>query len=148
MFKKIFCPIDGSETTSHCLEMATTLAKENNANLMFLHVVDDFYPLLDGLEMANIVEIEKELKRKGQRLLKDAQEKAAQEGVTSETKLVEILGKSIANVIVEEAKTWGADLIVIATHGRRGLNRLMLGSSTEVVVRISPIPVLTTRHPE
>ena len=79
-------------------------------------------------------------------MLVAALEKASSEGIKAESKLIEILNKKISNVIIEEAVKWEADLIVIGTHGRRGINHLMLGSDTEAVVRASPIPVLTIRN--
>ena len=146
MFNKIFCPIDGSETSSHCLTEAIKIAKAHRSRLMILHIVDDFYPFLDGLEIANLAEIEKELRKNGEKLLKKAAERASSEGIKTESKLVEVLSKKIPTVLLEEADKWGADLIIIGTHGRRGINHLMLGSNTENLIRISSIPVLTIRH--
>jgi len=64
MFNKIFCPIDGSQTSIHCLAEAIKIAKAHHSHLMIFHIVDDFYPFLDGLEIANLAEIEKELRKK------------------------------------------------------------------------------------
>jgi nucleotide-binding universal stress UspA family protein len=50
--------------------------------------------------------------------------------------------------VIEQAKAWGADLIVIGTHGRRGVGRLLLGSDAEQIVRMAPVPVLLVRAPE
>lgn len=54
----------------------------------------------------------------------------------------------MSRIIVDGAKQWGADLIVVGTHGRRGLNRLLLGSGAERVLRETPVPVLLVRHPD
>lgn len=64
-----------------------------------------------------------------------------------ETRLIEIntLGHSIPEMIAEDAETWPADLIVICTHGRRGLSHLFLGSVAERVVRVATKPVLLIR---
>ena len=59
-----------------------------------------------------------------------------------ETKLVEDFSGRVANAIVDQAKRWRADVIVMGTHGRRGLNRVFLGSDAELVARYSPVPVL------
>ena len=62
-----------------------------------------------------------------------------------ETTLVEARGRRVADVIVAQAKKWKADVIVIGTHGREGLARVVLGSDAELVVRESPVPVLLVR---
>ena len=66
-------------------------------------------------------------------------------GATVETALLEASGERIASVIEGEARHWQADLIVIGTHGRSGLSRLLLGSVAEGVARSAPVPVLLVR---
>jgi nucleotide-binding universal stress UspA family protein len=63
----------------------------------------------------------------------------------SETELLETEGKRVASVIDDDAKRWPADLIVIGTHGRSGISRLLLGSVAEGVVRGASVPVLLVR---
>jgi len=63
----------------------------------------------------------------------------------AEASTFETVGGRVAEVIVREAKKWKADLIVMGTHGRRGFNRMVLGSDAESVLRDSPIPVLMVR---
>ena len=67
---------------------------------------------------------------------------------TVDTALVERSTARISERIVEHAKSWGAELIVIGTHGRRGVGRILLGSDAEQTVRIAPVPVLLVRAPE
>ena len=62
-----------------------------------------------------------------------------------ESVLVESITRPVADVIVREARKWKADLIVIGTHGRRGLRRVVMGSDAEQVVRSAPAPVLLIR---
>ncbi len=62
-----------------------------------------------------------------------------------EASLIETAGRRVPGAIVEEARRWGADLIVVGTHGRRGLDRLLLGSVAEGVARMSPVSVLLVR---
>ena len=62
--------------------------------------------------------------------------------------LYENLEKTVQQRVIAEATTWNADLIVIGTHGRRGVRRLVLGSSAEGILRSSPVPVLLVRSPE
>jgi nucleotide-binding universal stress UspA family protein len=81
------------------------------------------------------------------RILAKAETVARDAGVKAETKLIESTpgGARIASIIAAEAKAWPADLIVIGTHGRRGMDHLMMGSVAENVVRVSPVPVLLIR---
>ena len=74
-------------------------------------------------------------------------EQANAQGVTAETSLHDLRGGRVADAIVEEARQSRCDLIVIGTHGRRGVARAMLGSDAENVVRSSPVPVLLVRAP-
>jgi nucleotide-binding universal stress UspA family protein len=145
MFKKIFCPIDGSPTSEYCLTQAIELAQSIKSEVFILHIIDDFVPFLDNLELSNMDEVEQQIRLKGKKLLDTCVKRVEAEGLVAQSKLVEIMSKNIPTVIVEEAQAWGADLIMIGTHGRRGLNHFLMGSNTEVVVRISPIPVLTIR---
>jgi nucleotide-binding universal stress UspA family protein len=80
----------------------------------------------------------------------NAKARAARDGVKAETKLTEIrsfgsLVNRVPDVIVQEARRWRADLIVIGTHGRRGLSKLLLGSVADGVVRTSATSVLLIR---
>jgi nucleotide-binding universal stress UspA family protein len=59
--------------------------------------------------------------------------------------MLEYVGGRAADLILEDAKKWSADLIVMGTHGRRGVRRLVLGSDAEQILRLSPVPVLMVR---
>jgi nucleotide-binding universal stress UspA family protein len=89
--------------------------------------------------------LRKDLRERGEQILKDAAGIARQQGVELETKLVETPGGSVGAMIVEHAENWPADLIVLGTHGRRGIRRLVMGSDAEYVVRTTPVPVLLVR---
>ena len=68
-------------------------------------------------------------------------------GIKVEPVLLETVGRRVADLIIKQAKKWRADVIVLGTHGRRGLSRLVMGSDAEVVLRETPIPVLLVRSP-
>jgi nucleotide-binding universal stress UspA family protein len=68
--------------------------------------------------------------------------------VAAETRLVEARTERVADTIVQEARDAGCDLVVMGTHGRRGFNRVLMGSDAEIVLRHCPLPVLLVRHPE
>jgi nucleotide-binding universal stress UspA family protein len=67
------------------------------------------------------------------------------EGIEAETRVIKAVATRPADAILEQVHEWRADLIVMGTHGRRGIHRLYLGSDTERIVRNSPVPVLLVR---
>lgn len=149
MYKNILCPIDGSSTSKRGMTEAISLAKDMDANLRFIHVVDGSisYWILDPAGAYDMAALIGSLREYGQGVLEDAKETAKASGVTAETKLIEVVGTGIANLILQEASEWPADLIVMGTHGRRGMRHLVMGSDAEGVVHRSPVPVLLLRNP-
>jgi nucleotide-binding universal stress UspA family protein len=83
----------------------------------------------------------------GRKVLAAAGSEAKRRGIAARTVLRRSPRESIAGAIVAEAKAWRADLIVMGTHGRRGVGRLVLGSTAEAVLRLAPAPVLLVRPP-
>ena len=147
MYKRILVPIDGSDTAARGLAEAITLARDLKATLRVLNLTSDFVLMV---EMSNVIDYEKfreGLNQVGRRLLAQASELAKAQGVTAETSLHDLRGGRVADAIVVEARQSRCDLIVIGTHGRRGVARAMLGSDAENVVRSSPVPVLVVRAP-
>ena len=69
-------------------------------------------------------------------------------GVAAQTKLLDAPGKRLGDSVAEAARAWEADLIVVGTHGRRGIGRVLLGSGAEQIIRLSPVPVLVIRADE
>ena len=147
MYKRILVPIDGSDTAARGLAEAIALARELKATVRLLNLTSDFVLMV---EMSNVIDYEKfreGLNQFGRRLLTQASELAKAQGVTAENSLHDLRGGRVADAIVEEARQSRCDLIVIGTHGRRGVARAMLGSDAENVVRSSPVPVLLVRAP-
>lgn len=66
-------------------------------------------------------------------------------GVAGDIKLIDFVGQRLGDTVADQARLWGADLVVLGTHGRRGVGRLLLGSGAEQVIRLSPVPVLVIR---
>ena len=143
MFKRILVAVDASETSDLALQAAIGLASEQQARMRIVHVVDttnlnmaaDFVtepPLVEGIV------------RNGQSILSKAETTATAAGVAVETNLIQIetLNQRVAEAIASDADAWPADLIVIGTHGRRGLTRLFLGSVAEGTARVATTPVL------
>ena len=154
MYKRILVAIDGSATSDLALREAIELAKNQNAMLRLVHVVDVTPPAYMTVETASAVaihfplaEYQKALQEAGEKLLTTRATNAREAGVNVDTKLVTVgmLGERIYEAIDKESKEWPANLIVIGTEGRRGFQRLMVGSVAEGLVRISTKPVLLIR---
>lgn len=150
MYKRILVSVDGSSTSGKGLDEAVKLAKVCNASLRLIHIVDPI-PFTTGYEAMgrNTGREIAEIEAAAQRLLEEGRQRALASGATDvDTALVERSTARISERIVEHAKSWGAELIVIGTHGRRGVGRMLLGSDAEQTVRIAPVPVLLVRAPE
>lgn len=146
MYQHILVAVDGSPTSDLALFEAIRLAQMPQAQLRLLHVVDELSFNWDG-EFTDPTEIWKLQKKAGQAVLRKAKAAASKAGITADTRLVEIsqLGYRVPEVIAQEADAWPADVIVLGTHGRRGLSRIFLGSIAEGVVRVARQPVLLIR---
>ena len=146
MFKRILAAVDGSNMSEQALQEAIILAKELQAKLRIVHVVDIVNFNLDS-EFSNLSELSDSITKSGLALLRKAEAVAHAAGIPVETRLIvnDTLGKRIPEMIAADAEAWPADLIVICTHGRSGLSHLFLGSVAERVVRIATKPVLLIR---
>jgi len=150
MYKRILVSIDGSPTSNKGLDEAAKLAKVCGSSLRLIHIVDPM-PFTTGYEAMGrntgreIATIEAD----AQRLLDEGKQRALAAGAPDvDTVLVQRTTARISERIVEQAKTWAAELIVIGTHGRRGVGRMLLGSDAEQTVRIATVPVLLVRAEE
>ena len=143
MFQKILVPIDGSETAALGLAEATRLAVLACAQVRLVYVLDRLV-FSTGFEpgATYMRDVLPRLLRDGERILAQGRERVAASGVPVDTRLVETFAMRASDVICNEAASWGADLIVLGTHGRRGLSRAMLGSDAELVARTASMPVL------
>lgn len=145
MYQRILVPIDGSKTSERALQEAIKVA-DRKAQLRLIYVLEEIYLVdAEGYAYIDIAELQKAMRETGERTLALAQEKVQRSGMAVETVLLEAAGERIAGVIGKDAQQWHADLIVIGTHGRSGLNRLLLGSVAEGVVRVASVPVLLIR---
>ena len=147
MYKRILVPVDGSLTSKVGLEHAAGLAKPLGATIRLINVVDELsvVPAVDAAALVALPTLIAGLKEAGQKVLEESARVAASQGVQAQAVLLESHGAQVSHVIVEDAKKWGADLICMGTHGRRGLNRLLLGSDAERVLRVATVPVLLVR---
>jgi nucleotide-binding universal stress UspA family protein len=144
MYQHILISTDGSEIAQKGVDHGLGLAKAIGAKTTIVTVTEVLMPYLprggEVTAFAHYQEFAEIQKDAAERLLSDVKEKAAEKGVEADTVCIEL--SSPAEAIVETAKERGCGLIVMASHGRRGLQRLMLGSVAREVLALSPIPVL------
>jgi nucleotide-binding universal stress UspA family protein len=145
MYKRILVPLDGSDTAQRGLAEAIRLAQPLKAKLLLLQVLDDLGWLVEMSAVANSREMHREVRAYAEQVLAKAKQAAATKDVQAETIVREVVGVRAAEAIVDEARQQGCDLIVMGTHGRKGLGRLVLGSDAMAVVQSSPVPVLLVR---
>jgi nucleotide-binding universal stress UspA family protein len=139
MYDDILLPTDGSTKTGTVVEHAATLARSHDATIHAVYVVNTG-GLTDLAVETSDRGVGETLKREGRTAVKEVDRLAGD--IPVETKLLEgSPPQEILNYASEEA----CDMIVMGTHGRSGVNRLLLGSVAERVVRGSPVPVLTVR---
>ncbi len=142
MFQHILIPIDSSKSSQQAARRALEFAKRIGASALVMHVAYRQALLdleSDGLERTAYL-------RYGQQLLEPWTETGAKRGVKLQTKLVEAEGLGIAESIIRTAASEQCDLIIMGTQGREGIERLLLGSVAERVVRLSDVPVMLVRQ--
>jgi len=88
------------------------------------------------------------LREGGQKVLDTARVQAEAAGVAADTVRRDGIAGRVCDLVIDEAKAWKAELIVIGTHGRRGVGRVLLGSDAEQILRLAPVPVLLVRAPD
>jgi nucleotide-binding universal stress UspA family protein len=148
MFKHILLPTDGSKLSDRAVQRGIELAAEIGAGVTAMHVIPEFRMMADeSFVLPNTAELkaryEKESKARGSRMLDKIADRARAAGVKCECVIV--LGHAAYELIIETAKKRKCDLIVMASHGRRGVSALLLGSETAKVLTHSKIPVLVVR---
>ena len=148
MYRTILAPVDGSPTSMLALAEAVKLAKLCGARLRLLHVIDPI-TRISGFERPEIYmrEIRPALIASGEEVLAQARAAAAEAGVEAEVDLQENRGQRTWEIILERTHACEADLIVLGTHGMRGVDRVLMGSDAEQVARHARVPVLLVRQP-
>lgn len=144
MYQRILVATDGSDLSEKAVVAAVDLAALCKAELVALKVVPR-YPqsYFEGgiaLQPEEVRRVEKQWADEGQAIVDAVQKIGQANGVT--TQAVTIQADVVSQAILESAKTYACDLIVMASHGRKGITRLLLGSETQHVLTHSPVPVL------
>jgi nucleotide-binding universal stress UspA family protein len=144
MYKRILVPTDGSEITSKAVQTAIDLAKMAGASLVTVSVKEPFpYSAISEMQPVPPQEFYDAQERIAASRVKAVTESATAAGVACEAFTVEAVHPWEA--ILDQAKTSGCELIVMASHGRRGVSALLLGSETSRVLTHSELPVLVVR---
>jgi nucleotide-binding universal stress UspA family protein len=145
IYRRILVAVDGSTSAAGALSQAIALATDQNATLRIAHVIDTV--MLSAETLESLERFEESVRLAGRHVLSDAEGVALRAGLRAETVLLEIgqLREHIADRIARNALEWPADVIVLATHGRRGLTRLLMGSVAESLVRVATTTILLTR---
>lgn len=147
MLTNILVPTDGSKLSAKAVNAAIELAKLSNAGLVALHVYPrypgspygTFEPARDVLEQAH----ERQAKANADQLFADIRQKTEAEGLRFDSALVE--SNAVWKQIIAVARRKKCDLVCMASHGRRGVGALVLGSETQKVLTHSTLPVLVVR---
>ena len=144
MYQRIMVAVDGSDTAGRGLKEAINLARDQKAKLAIVHVTDIVIVFGAGQFSGAYIEATRELARD---TIAQARKTAQAAGIEPEIQSPEIVtaGFHVADTIAERARDWNADLLVVGTHGRRGVSRLLIGSVAERVVRLAPCPLLLVR---
>lgn len=143
MFERVLVPTDGSDGADNALDLAIDVALTNGSALHAVYVVD-----LDGLAVDEDSEtwlIHQALDAEGESTTSAVRERAERAGV-GRVETAVLAGRP-HRAILEYVSEHDIDLVVMGTHGRRGLDRLLLGSVTERVIRTASVPVLVVRVP-
>lgn len=149
MFKHLLVPTDGSAMSTNTVDRAITFAREAGAKITFFHVKPEFPIAMYGegalVDPATPQQFEELADQQAKSILASCANKAKAAGITCD--LLSQTGSSIHGAIVSAANEAGVDLIFMASHGRKGLSSLLLGSETQKVLTHSTIPVLIFRQP-
>ena len=146
MYQNILVPVDGSATANLGLDEAVKLARLSSGRIRLVHVIDEL-SMMVGLEWGAAMPVNalQQLRDGGQAILESATARVRKQGVEVDTVLIDNLSSRVADQVLRQAAEWPAELIVLGTHGRRGLPRLLMGSDAEQIIRLATMPVLIVR---
>lgn len=148
MYKRIMVAIDGGFMTQAVMSEAVALARFHQAELAIVHAVDETllaHKTFEMLAAASAKDVESKMREAGCETARQASELARAEGIEPSIQVIESERKHVSDLLVDAAKAWQADLLIVGAHGRRGVERFFVGSVAEHVVRKSPTSLLIVR---
>lgn len=140
--RRILVPVDGSATSNKAIAAAVDVATHNAAQVRLLYSVEPVAVAVSFDSTGAYLQVARDA---GQRVLDDALAMVRSAGVEADSRLLELPGERLGEAVADAAREWDADLIVVGTHGRRGIGRVLLGSGAEQIIRLAPTPVLVIR---
>jgi len=143
---QLLVPVDGSPTSTKALDIAIGLARLNGAHIRLFHVIDEL-DHVNGFETPKTYreEMLPLMRAGGEKMLAQMRCRATEQGLVCDSVLVESGAGRVCEQVAEEARLVHADMVVLGSHGRRGLARMLMGSDAEQIVRHAPVPVLVVK---
>jgi nucleotide-binding universal stress UspA family protein len=149
MYCKILVPIDGSSTSEAGVAEAVRLARMTGGAVRLLHVAEEAPRVAEAIALGGVgPDVIGPARERGLALLHRAEAVVQRAAVACEAVLLEGTPGQLANLVCAHASNWSADVIVLGTHGRRGVGRMLLGSEAEQIARRATMPVLLVHRPE
>ena len=145
MYQRILVPMDGSDTATRGLREGMRLAKDQHAKLRLIHVINELMVVAAYEGTVYSGELLEVLRENGKAILSKAEATVTAAGLQVESAVLEAHGGHAGDAIAKDAAQWPADIIVLGTHGRRGIARLLMGSDAEQVIRQATVPVLLVK---
>ncbi|MDR3368026.1 universal stress protein [Rhodoferax sp.] len=148
MYSRIFVAIDNSSTAQKALDEAIELSSKLGASLCIGTALDEAPVTQHGMGLGSYIDVDKvkqEMRDTGNALLERASAKAKDAGCDPYCILIESDNKRLSEMLIDAAGQWNADLIVMGTHGRRGFERLLVGSVAEHMIRTATTTLLLVR---
>ena len=145
MFQRILVGVDGSDTSVRGLDEAIRMAKLTGGTLHIVHVLEQ--PVLVGMD-AYTTDLFGAQSRLGAEIVARMKARALAAGVDATTFVSDVLPGRVCDVVIEQVSASGSDLVVLGTHGRHGIGRMLMGSDAEQILRAAAVPVLLVRAPD
>jgi nucleotide-binding universal stress UspA family protein len=148
MYRRILVAVDGSATSNKAITAALEMASYSGGRsvIRLIHVIDEmaYFTGLDPYagQTYSVISV---MRDAGEKVLAEALAVVQSANVQADTVLVDRLGAHLAETVAEKSKEWDASLIVVGTHGRKGIGRMLMGSGAEQIIRLSNCPVLVIR---
>lgn len=151
MYRRILVAVDGSNTSNTALAAAVEMAGYSGGRsvIRLIHVLDEmaYFTGLDPYAGQTYSAVHT-MRQAGEKILAEGLAICLSAGVDADTVLVDQLGARLADSVANSAKDWDASLVVVGTHGRKGIGRMLMGSGAEQIIRLSTCPVLVIRSEE
>ena len=142
IYRNILVPVDDSSACEEGVWDAIELATALGSRIKLVHVVNRTPWMEIGTGPAAIEDLIIQIHDAGESMLHRIQKDLRTRGVEIDAKIIEGFGRRVGELVVAEASSWPADLIILGARGRRGIRRILMGGNAEYILRHSPIPVL------